>query len=45
MLFSKVVLSALYGVLGRFQQYLCPVTLTVHILMRPGLINPTMQYD
>ena len=42
-MFSKVVLSALYGVLGRFQQHLCPITPTVHILMRPGRIKPTMQ--
>ena len=33
-LFSKVVLIALLFVLGRFQQHLCPTTLTVHILMR-----------
>ena len=35
-MFSKVVLIALLGVLGRFQQHFCPITLTVHIPMRPG---------
>ena len=42
-MFSKFVLSALYGVLGRFQQHLCPITLTVHKLMGPGRINPAMR--
>ena len=42
-MFLKVVLSALYGVLGRFQQYLCPITLTVHKLTGPGRINPAMR--
>ena len=41
--FSKLVLSALYGVLGRFQQHLCPITLTVYKLMGPGRINPAMR--
>ena len=42
-MFSKVVSSALYGALGRFQQHLCPITLTVHKLMGPGRINPAMR--
>ena len=42
-MFSKVVFSALYGVLVRFQQHLCPITPTVHILVRPGRIKPTLQ--
>ena len=42
-MFSTVVLSALYGVLGRFQQHLCPISLTVHKLMGPGRINPAMR--
>ena len=35
-IFSKVNVIALLGFKGRFQQYLCPITLTVHKLMGPG---------
>ena len=32
-MFSKVVLIALLVVLGRFQQHVCPIAITVHILV------------
>ena len=35
-MFSKVNVIALLGFIGRFQQHLCPITLTVHTLMGPG---------
>ena len=34
-MFSKVNVIALFGFIGRFQQHLCPITLTVHKLMGP----------
>ena len=35
-MFSKVNVIALLGFIGRLQQHLCPITLTVHKLTGPG---------
>ena len=37
--------ACIVGVLGRFQQRVCPIAITVHILMFSGWFYPARQYD